>query len=308
MKLFYTTTLIIFLGLLSGCSTSIKLDPKHTIQPKQQKDKTIFSLKQGKELDLKALMKEVEQYPVIFVGDDHDTKKTHEFFKSFLDELGKNGYKIHLANEWFTPEHNSLLKEFTDKKIDTQTLKTKREWDKFTRHRWDLVSPLYESVRDSGGRLYGVNISKKDRKKISLRKFNEMSSKEKAFYDSLDLQVSGHRSLVMPYFNHCHKMKTKTKESCSERMYRVQVTWDSYMAQESYKIGKKVLKTNKDKLIVFAGAMHVEYGLGIPLRFARLSNLPYYIFTNHQIDQKQKTTIDPQRANGIFLYKKEEKK
>ena len=39
------------------------------------------------------------------------------------------------------------------------------------------------------------------------------------------------------------------------------------MAQNTSKIANKVIKTPKDKLLVFAGALHIEQNLGIPLRF-----------------------------------------
>lgn len=278
-------------------------NPVHTVKSKEG----IFSLKQAKNIDLQDLVKEVEHYPVIFVGDHHDTEKTHTFFNDFLQSLANEGYKLHLANEWFRLDNNDLLKLYTDNIIGSDKLKEYRDWDNFTKHRWGLVAPLYESVKKSGGKLYGINISKKDRKKISLKMFAMMDSEEKSFYDNLDLNVPAHKSLVMPFFKNCDKMthhhKNKSAESCQNRMYRVQVAWDTYMATQSAKLAKEVIKTKKDKLIVFAGSMHMEYGLGIPLRFARLCNLPSYVISNHKYQEKKETLINPHVANAVFLYK-----
>ena len=128
-----------------------------------------------------------------------------------------------------------------------------------------------------------MNISKEDRNKISKKLFDKMSSEEKKFYDSLDLNVSAHKAMLEPFFKHCHGMpQKKGDEPCSSRMYRVQVTWDTYMAQNTAKIAKEVIKSPKDKLLVFAGAMHMEQALGIPLRFSRLSNLPFVIISNEK--------------------------
>lgn len=295
------------LFILTGCANKqapSKIHPKYTIENKQ--DKSILSLKQGKLINIEKLVQESENYPVIFVGDHHDTAKTHEFFKNYLEALKNKGYKLHMMNEWFYPEHNSLLKEFTDGKITQEQLKEKRQWKKFTRFKWELVEPLYTIVKESKGGLYGANISKKDRKKISLKNTKEMDKELKNFYENLDLDVSSHKSLIMPLFKDCakHGMGSKSGEPCDSRMYRVQVTWDTYMAEQSAKIAKKVLKTNKDKLIVFAGAYHINYGLGIPLRFSRLSNLPSYIITNKSYTNKtKKLEIDQQKANAVFIYK-----
>ncbi len=292
-------TLAIVSFFFSACSsTQTSLSPKYKLT-NEQSQKSLFSLKKGKSISLDALVIETEKYPVIFVGDHHNTEETHKFFNSYLQELAKKGYKIHLANEWFTPEHNKLLKRYTDGKISSEELKEKRGWDKFTSMRWDLVASLYKTVKDSSGRLYGVNISKESRKKISLQQINLMNKDEKKFYDELDTHVSAHKNLIMPYFNHCNKMPNKSHEPCKERMYRVQVSWDTFMAKQSLKIAKNEMKTNKDKLIVFAGALHMEYGLGIPLRFSRENNLPSYIISNHK---RSSDAIDVQKADAVFIY------
>ncbi len=277
---------------LPACSSKEQVHPKLAHMPSK---KGIFSLKQGKSLTLNQLVKESEKYPVIFVGDQHNTEETHQFFDEFLQKLAKNGYTIHLANEWFSPEHNKILKQYTDGKITSDELRKQRGW----KARWDLIAKLYATVKNSGGRLYGVNISKKDRKKISKRLLSQMSKEEKRFYDSLDLNVAAHRALVMPFFSHCKQMPKRGDEPCNERMYRVQVAWDTYMGEESAKIAKKHLKTKKDKLIVFAGALHVEHGLGIPLRFSRVNNLPSYIISNHRKGGK---ALDENIADTVFIY------
>lgn len=208
-----------------------------------------------------------------------------------------------MVNEWFTPNHNKLLKEFIDGNITAFELKEKRNWEKFTKYKWEYVEPLYEAVKENRGKLFGMNISKENRKKISLKQFDKMSKEEKEFFDSLDLNVTAHKQLVNPYLKHCHKIPSKSSEPCEQRMYRVQVSWDSYMANHVVKIAKQTLKTPKDKLLVFAGAMHMEHGLGIPLRFARQSNLPFIIISNEKINEDEELKIKTSKADIIYLYK-----
>ena len=82
--------------------------------------------------------------------------------------------------------------------------------------------------------------------------------------------------MLAPFFSHCHSLrKGEDAASCSERMYRVQVAWDSYMAKESANLVNRVQHRRSDLLMVFAGAMHFSYGLGINTRFARLSREPF---------------------------------
>mgnify|MGYP003387504718 CR=1 FL=1 len=268
------------------------------------KKEGIYSVKQARSIDMKELVKDLEYYPVIFVGDYHDTKKTHKFFENLLKELDKEGYKIHLANEWFSPKHNKLLEEFISGQINGSELKQRRKWDEFTNFKWEYVEPLYEAVKKNNGKLYGMNISKEDRKKIRLKKFDKMSKSEKEFYDSLDLNVSAHKQLVMPFLEHCNKMPQKSDEPCEERMYRVQVAWDSYMAKNLADISKNNIKTKKDKVVVFAGAMHIEQNLGIPLRFSRLSNLPFTTISNEEIDEESDLVkVNNSKSDFVYIYK-----
>jgi len=298
-KLLYIIVVSVF---FIGCTNSQNLHTPltHTLEKKEG----IYSVKQAKNIKMQDLINEVEHYSIIFVGDHHNNKKTHKFFENFLKELDKKGYNLNLANEWFTPNHNELLKDFTDGKLDGIRLKERRYWDEFTKYKWEYLEPLYETIKNNGGNLFGMNISKEDRKKISLNQFEKMSKEDKSFYDTLDLNVSAHRQLVMPYLKHCNQMPSTSKsvEPCELRMYRVQVTWDTYMANNVNKIANNVLKTPKDKLIVFVGAMHIEQNLGIPLRFSRLSNLPFITISNEKIDTKKDLKIDTNKADIVYIY------
>ncbi len=291
LYLFFIFTIFLF----TGCTNK-------NLTYNLKKKEGIYSVKQAKYIDIQKLAKELKYYPVIFVGDHHNNKKTHKFFEALLKELDKNGYTLYLANEWFTPEHNQLLKDYTDGKLDSIRLKERRHWDKFTKYKWEYVEPLYETVKKNGGELFGMNISKESRKKISLKQFDKMDEEEKSFFNSLDLNVTAHRQLISPFLKHCNKMPSKSSEKCEERMYRVQVTWDTYMAQNVAKIAKKVIKTPQDKLLVFAGAMHMEQNLGIPLRFARLSNLPFVTISNEKIPKDKNLEIDINKADVVYIY------
>ncbi len=162
---------------------------------------------------------------------------------------------------------------------------------------------LYKRVRRGGGGLYGINLTRKARKKISSKLLSSMSTKERKFYDSQDTNVSAHKSLIEPFFENCHKMMpARGDESCQERMYRVQVSWDSYMGEQSALLARKVLKNKRDKLIVFAGDMHMKYQLGIPLRFSRLSNQPFFTIVNQRADKKKMLDVDVGLADAVYIY------
>jgi len=284
--------------LFTACTSKNNTLLTHDLEKKEG----IYSIKQAKSINMQELVDEMEHYSVIFLGDHHNTYKTHKFIESFINELAKKGYKLNLVNEWFNLEQNAILKDYTNNKFDTNILKEKVNWDKFSKFKWEYVAILYEAIKKNGGRLYGMNISKENREKISLKQFDKMSKEEKDFYDSLDLSVTAHQQLVYPYLEHCKNMKQISIEPCLNRMYRVQVAWDTYMAQNVAKLSKELIKSKNDKLLVFVGALHIEQNVGIPLRFARLSNLPFICISNEKISKNEELKINNNKADIVYIY------
>lgn len=110
--------------------------------------------------------------------------------------------------------------------------------------------------------------------------------------------------VLIGFFAHAYFMRGYNiyNEFFSNEIIFVIVTWDTFMAQNVAKIAKDVIKTSKDKLLVFAGALHIEQDLGIPLRFARLSNLPFISISNQKIDKEADLKIDTNKADFVYIY------
>jgi len=245
------------------------------ITHKIEKECQFYSLKTALCETQEQMINSLKPYQVIFIGDHHPEDKLHKNIASLITALSKDGTKVHLASEWFYPSDAPILKKFANKDINETSFLEEIKWKKRLKYnKYESFKPMYQAVINSGGKLYGINLSKEDRKKISDQNLSAMSKEELTFNNSLDLEVNPHKSLVMPFLSFCHAPKKgESQENCIKRMYRVQVAWDSKMAQESYKLSKQ-LKPN-EKLIVFAGSMHLEKKLGIPLRFSRLTNEPF---------------------------------
>ncbi len=261
--------LTILLLLFTGC-TELDLPLKHQLPSSCP----VYDMKQARCIDDRELVKRLASYRIVFVGDHHAQKDLHQKLAKLIKALDKSGHHVSLANEWFTPEDNTLLKRYAKGSLKGDFSQAV-EWKKKIGYDFNSYNLMYEAIRKAHGGLYGINLSKKSRKHISYANFSDMTGEEKSFYDSLDLNVTAHRQMLSPYFSHCHRLrKGEDTASCSERMYRVQVAWDSYMAKESAILANKQHHPS-DLLMVFAGAMHFSHGLGINARFARLSSEPF---------------------------------
>jgi uncharacterized iron-regulated protein len=261
--------------------------------------KEFYDLKSEMCYNTDIFINRLEPYKVIFIGDYHDSADLHVKVAKIIKALGKRGYKIHLANEWFSPKQNDILYKFTNSKIDADTFKKEIKWENIG-YDFKSYAPIYEAIKEINGSMYGINLTKDERKMISDENLTAMSSDERAFYNSLDLNTTSHKKLLEHYFKHCHKKRADEDTlTCKRRIYRVMVAWDSKMALESYKLSKKVLKTPKDKLIVFAGAFHLQSHLGINMRFSRLSDILHVTLLPQQ---KPQEPLDLGYSDFIVLY------
>ncbi len=235
-------------------------------------DQNIYDLNAEMCLDLDALATRLEAYPVVFIGDHHDAPKYHQELAQLVNILQKRGYRIHFASEWFDPSQNKVLADYVAGDINATQLKEKTNWKRNVGFDFASYLPLYETLKKARNSMYGINLSRSERQKISDFNLSAMNHEERSFLDNLDLNVSAHRMQMKPFFEHCHKSKAGENEvQCSERMYRVQVAWDSKMALETHRL-ERVLQMPKDKLIVFVGSYHLENYLGLNMRFSRLSS------------------------------------
>ena len=291
--------LTILVLLLTGCT-----EPNVPLKHQLPSSCTIYDMKQARCIDDRELVKRLAPYRVVFVGDQHAQTDLHQKLAKFIMGLDRAGRHISLANEWFTPEDNSLLKQYAKGSFKGD-FSQELEWKKKVGYAFDSYDLMYNAIRNAHGGLYGINLSRESRKRISNANCSVMSKEEKNFYDSLDLNITPHRQMLSPFFAHCHSQHKGENATCwSASVRRVQVAWDSYMAKESAALLNRAHHRRSDLLMVFAGSMHFSYGLGTNARFARLSREPFVTIKPIPIGTD---TADVGEADFLLFYTPSEK-
>lgn len=282
--------------LLAGCGTTTPSVLVHKV-PVQC---AYYSLLSAECITETEYIERIIPYKVIFIGDYHDSAKAHKVVLDTINGLSSKGFKVALANEWFSPQENRLLAAYAAGELDSNSSEA-LGWKKRVGYDFNLSEPIYKAVIREGGRLYGINMDKKFKKLISDANVSGMRPREKAFYKALDLNVSAHRQMLAPFFGHCHKTRSgETPQQCMERMYRVQVAWDTMMGEESAKLASQL--NDDERLIVFVGAMHLESKLGVNLRFARKSRLPFLTVLPYPKEGMKKAEVAQGSADIVYLY------
>ena len=288
--------LFITLFLLLGCSET---QPKPLVH-KVSDSCTYYSLQGAECLEKEVLLKKLAPFRVIFVGDHHHSANAHQIMTDLIKGFSAKGYKIKMANEWFTPDDRVLLEQFLKTNLDRNSSKM-LGWKKRVGYDYNLSQLIFKAVQEANGTLYGINMDKKFKTLISDANMSAMTSQQKLFYKTLDLNVSAHQQLLAPYFEHCHHLKKgETAQMCSERMYRVQVAWDSMMGRQSALLAQKL--RGNEKLLVFVGAMHLEGKLGANMRFSRESHLPFVTILPYPKETESTQFIEIENGSSDFIY------
>ena len=281
--------------LFMACST-VPPSLYHQLSPSSLSRGQTYDLSSASYRSIESLSKKLDHYQLIFIGDHHSEDDLHLKISSLFKALHKQGRGIVLGNEWFTPDQNKLLDSFVEGSISEEKFLEKTSWTKRIGFEYKSFKPLYDFIIKSKGRLRGINLTKEQQKDISQRNLKSMNASDKLFYEKLDLNTTIHQTMLEPFFKDCHAY-SHSIEDCEQRMYRVQVAWESKMAYEVLKLFKKL---DKDEvLIVFTGAMHLENGLGVNLRFSRLSDQPFLTLIPRHITTKK---VPLGLADAIVFY------
>lgn len=271
MHNFSTLLPFLFLLLFTACSRPATPPPEHTLP----RECGVYDMKQAACIPEEELVRRLAPYRVVFVGDHHASETMHGALARLLVSLGGRGRHVMLANEWFTPGDDAVLAHYVRGSFDGNFTDAVG-WKTRVGYPFASYEPIYLGVKSAGGMLYGINMDDSFRKAVSENNLTALSDPQRRFYEGLDMNLTAHRALLTPFFSHCHaKREGEDDRACFQRMYRVQVAWDTYMAQQSADLASKVLTDGRDLLVVFAGALHLAYGVGINARFARVSREPF---------------------------------
>jgi len=260
----------VVLTFFLGCSR-----PDAPLQHSLPQPCRLYDMKQAACISDASLVSRLAPYQVLFVGDHHASTAMHARFAELLTTLAGEERHLLLANEWFVPEDDALLARYAGGGFEGNFTEAVG-WSAKAGYPFASYEPIYGSIRNAKGKLYGINMTKAFQKAVSDNNLTAMNDAQRTFFEQLDLNLSAHRSMLAPFFAHCHAKQTgEDAQQCRERMYRVQVAWDSYMGEQSARLAATALQTPYDLLVVFAGAFHMAYGLGVNARFARRSDRPY---------------------------------
>jgi len=200
-------------------------------------------------------------YNVIVIGEEHESRVSHDAELSILKGLAKRDSNLVLALEMFERDVQDILEAYLTRKIsEKEFLEQSRPWPNYL----EDYRPLIEFAKRQGMPVIAANIPR--RAAAAVAKANKISPdvlgedrrylpktlhlKSKAYYERF---ASSMRE--MPHF-------TPMKGMTVNGLYKAQVLKDSVMAA--------AVEPFLDRRILFCcGHFHADYHLGIPYQLQK---------------------------------------
>jgi uncharacterized iron-regulated protein len=236
------------------------------------KDGDILHVPTGVLVEKEALVDYLDGMKVIYVGETHDNINAHRMQLKILKALHqRNPGGVAVGMEMLKRSSQDAADQWTAGKLE------EKEWIKTWIDDWSNDFQYYQDIlfylRDNRIPLVALRASDRWTEKVKGTANNEGARgvEEDGPLPKMDLEDAYHRSQIEAVFK-AHPMGTNNFED----FYQVQVLWDESMAQSIYDYLTDEAGKDK-KIIVFAGAQHVEHGFGIPRRLFRRLPVPYAI-------------------------------
>jgi len=220
-----------------------------------------YLMKKGVLYDLEDSFDILMDYHVIFIGEEHESRLSHNAELTILKGLAKRDSNLALALEMFERDVQDILDAYLKKKIsERKFLKQSRPWPNYL----EDYRPLIEFAKKKGLPVIAANVPRRAAAAVSmankispdalgedrvyLPKIVYLKSKEyfKRFVSSME---------KMPHFTPMKGMKV-------DGLYKAQVLKDAVMAAS--------VEPFLDRRILFCcGHFHSDYHLGIPYQLQK---------------------------------------
>ena len=224
--------------------------------------------------DMYGVIEKVSGKDIIYVGEVHDKFEHHRVQLQVIMELHKKHKNIAIGMEMFQKPFQQALDDYVAGRTDEKTFLKKSEYFK----RWGFDYNLYREIllfaREFKIPVIALNIQKEIVSKVSKDGLQALTDAElKEVPEYFDLSDSEYHERLREIFQrHAH-----SEERDFDLFYQAQVLWDESMA---HNLDEFITKNPGYKVVVLAGAGHMAFGSGIPVRAFRLNKKDYAVILN----------------------------
>jgi uncharacterized iron-regulated protein len=224
------------------------------------------------------LLDYVSRYPIVYVGEIHDSAEDHRIQLDIIKGLyerfpGKIAIGLEMLQNSSQEAADAFIKgEMTDKEF-------LRVWG----NNWHGLFQYYKEIifyaKDKGIQLIALNANDEIKKEIRGKDIKDIDENFKKKLPEMDLADPYYDAFIASIFGgHGHG-----GPDVVEKFKQMQTLWDETMADTAANYLKKNIGQDKH-LVILSGGAHVHFGFGIPRRLFRRVPLPYVIIESFPVE------------------------
>ena len=227
---------------------------------------TIISTATGQAVSFKALIDDLADVRVIFIGEQHTRKDHHRIQLDIIRALFDRHHRLSVGMEMFDHTYQSVLDRWSAGRLDTDAFLQKTHWYANWRYPFELYQDILIFIKDEHLRLVGLNLPPHIPSKIRVGGVQNLLPQDKKHLPpEIDTSNEPHRAYVRRAFE-AHPGRIRGR---FDYFYEAQCVWEDTMAEN---IARNL--TNAP-MVVLAGNGHIDQKFGIPDRMSRRTGLPY---------------------------------
>lgn len=259
----------------------------------------ILDLRHGSEVDELQMLTDLRSARAIYLAERHDVPLDHAMQYRILRALHREDASLVVGFEMFQKPFQNVLDDWTNGMLDEEALRRRSEWDQ----RWGfdirMYRPMLELVRARAIPAWALNAPRELTRAVALHGLDGIPEEmREQIPENMDLDDEAHQNLVRSALAaHPHG----NDPNALERLYEAQVTWDESMAETV----AEAIRNGASRIVVLAGRMHVQAGLGIPKRAARQGAQPYSVVMAVEDDDEaieELTSAEPRVADYLWIH------
>lgn len=284
----------------AGCAGSVKPEAQtaEAIVRGEPPTVSLVDAKTGKPIDVDQLLAALRTKRVVYVGERHDEPADHAVQYSILKQLYRYEPSLAIGMEMFQVPFQEPLHKWSAGLIDESVLRRETEYDKRWGFDFSMYRPILEFARSHGIEVVALNAPQELSFAVAKNGLASLTPEQAAQLPDLDLHDEQHRALFDAEFD----VGDHAAQDAVDQYYAAQVVWDETMGS---RVAEALARSDGPaKMIVFAGRVHVKFGLGIPERAAKRGAAPYAVVlpvTEEELESELKLPPDQREADFYWI-------
>jgi aminopeptidase N len=235
------------------------------------------ALKPAQMVSLEAIVPELAQKNVVFIGEQHSRFEHHLNQWLIIKKLVERGRKVAIAMEMFQQPYQTALDDYLAGSIEESEFLEKSQYFDKWRYDYNLYKIIIDYAKQQKLPLIALNIEGDINRKIGRDGIAALASEERAQLPlAMNFSDVRYREDLRGIFAYhpARGGKQDDKNQAFTHFYQAQTVWDESMAERA----ARFLEQHPDTLlVVLAGNGHLRYAYGIPQRLYQRVGLPYAV-------------------------------